>query len=41
MLSVTKVEVEPGEIKFEEIVEKLPEISAERAKETISELIDE
>ena len=41
LLSVTKVDVEPEETKVEEIVGKLPATSAERAKETISELIDE
>ena len=44
MLSVTKIEVDPEnqeETKIEEIVGKMPTTSAERAKETISELIDE
>lgn len=44
LLSVTKIEVDPEnqeETKFEEIVGKMPTTSAERAKETISELIDE
>ena len=44
MLSVTKIEVDPEnqeETKIEEIVGKMPTSSAERAKETISELIDE
>ena len=41
MLRVTKVEVAPEETKVEEIVGRLPATSAERAKETISELIDE
>ena len=44
ILSVTKVDVDPEnqvDTKFEEIVGKMPTTSAERAKETISELIDE
>jgi hypothetical protein len=41
MLRVTKVEVAPEETKVEEIVGRLPATSTERAKETISELIDE
>ena len=44
MLSVTKVEVDPEnqeDTKIEEIVGKMPRTSAERAKETIIDLIDE
>ena len=41
MLRVTKVEVAPEETQVEERVGRLPATSAERAKETISELIDE